>query len=90
MQQPLRYYSNNVSGTLTLLSVMVEFGCKKIVFSSSATVYGSPDSVPIPESAALRPTSPYGHTKYFMEQIMADWGKSSCCIEAFRVNKLTC
>ena len=71
---PLDYYQNNVGGTLVLLSCMKKYGCHKLVFSSSATVYGTPEYVPIPETASVGPSSPYGHSKLIMEQIMSDWG----------------
>ena len=69
---PLKYYQNNITGTLNLLEVMQEFHCKKIVFSSSATVYGDPASVPIKENFPLHTTNPYGTTKLFIEQILTD------------------
>lgn len=71
--QPLRYYENNVSGTLSLCQVMQKYGCKNIVFSSSATVYGEPKVVPITEEAEKGElTNPYGRTKAMMEQILQD------------------
>lgn len=70
--QPLRYYHNNVTGTLVLCEVMMEFGVKNLVFSSSATVYGDPDEVPITEDFPLFATNPYGHSKLMMEQILTD------------------
>ncbi|MEX1056949.1 MAG: UDP-glucose 4-epimerase GalE, partial [Natronospirillum sp.] len=73
---PLTYYQNNVAGTLTLLEAMTEAGCQHIVFSSSATVYGDPDSVPIPETAPLRATNPYGQTKLMIEEILRDVAKA--------------
>lgn len=69
---PLRYYHNNVAGTLVLCEVMQEYGVKKMVFSSSATVYGVPESVPIKEDAPLAPVNPYGRTKLMIEQILQD------------------
>jgi UDP-glucose 4-epimerase len=69
---PLAYYSNNVGGTVTLCQVMQEHGVKKIVFSSSATVYGNPDSVPIKEDFPLKPVNPYGRTKFMIEEILRD------------------
>ena len=69
---PLRYYHNNVTGTLILLEVMKEFGVKTIVFSSSATVYGDPQKVPITEDFPLSPTNPYGRTKFMIEEILRD------------------
>jgi UDP-glucose 4-epimerase len=69
---PLRYYQNNVTGTLVLCKVMAEHNVKDLVFSSSATVYGDPRSVPIAEDAPLRPTNPYGRTKWMIEEILRD------------------
>ena len=70
--EPLRYYENNVVGTVVLLDVMREAGVRDLVFSSSATVYGDPEAVPIVESAPLRGTNPYGRTKLFIEEILRD------------------
>lgn len=71
--KPLEYYDNNVYGTLTLLHVMREFAVKRIVFSSSATVYGDPASVPIREDFPTGgTTNPYGTSKYMVERILAD------------------
>ncbi|PTT18110.1 UDP-glucose 4-epimerase GalE [Acidovorax sp. HMWF029] len=70
--EPLRYYDNNVSGTITLLSAMREAGVRTLVFSSSATVYGDPATVPVREDFPLSATNPYGHTKLMMEQVLAD------------------
>lgn len=72
VQQPLRYYQNNVAGTLNLLNVMDKFDCKRLVFSSSATVYGAPSSVPITESFPLNATNPYGQSKLMIEDILRD------------------
>ena len=72
-QIPLSYYEENVSSTLNLLKVMDKFGCKIIVFSSSATVYGLPDYLPFDEAHPLKPINPYGRTKYFNEEIIRDW-----------------
>ncbi|MBE7042394.1 MAG: UDP-glucose 4-epimerase GalE [Ruminococcaceae bacterium] len=69
---PIRYYENNIGSTLTLCQVMSEYGVKKIVFSSSATVYGDPASVPIREDFPLHTTNPYGSTKLMIEQILQD------------------
>ena len=69
---PLRYYHNNITGTLNLLDIMSKHGAKKIVFSSSATVYGKPKSVPIREDADLYTTNPYGETKLMIERILSD------------------
>lgn len=70
--KPLLYYHNNITGTLNLCDVMAKHGVKRMVFSSSATVYGSPKSVPIDESFPLSTTNPYGSTKLMIEQIMRD------------------
>ena len=72
VQKPLLYYRNNLDTTLTLCEVMREYGCKKIVFSSSATVYGSPQSLPIKEDFPLSTTNPYGSTKLYIEGILRD------------------
>ena len=71
--KPIEYYRNNLDTTLTLLEVMREFGVKKIVFSSSATVYGMPEVVPLHEELPTKGcTNPYGWTKYMIEQILRD------------------
>jgi len=70
--KPLMYYRNNLDSTLTLLEVMNEYGVKKIVFSSSATVYGDPEELPIKENARLKTTNPYGTTKLYIEGILKD------------------
>ncbi len=70
--KPLSYYRNNLDSTLTLLEVMKQFGVNIIVFSSSATVYGFPEKVPVDETAKTWCTNPYGWTKYMSEQIMRD------------------
>ena len=72
VQKPLEYYSNNVAGTLTLCDVMRRNGVKKIVFSSSATVYGNPESVPVTEEFPRSATNPYGMTKLMIEDILRD------------------
>lgn len=69
---PLRYYHNNITGTLVLCEVMQKYGVKKLVFSSSATVYGNPESVPISEDFPLSATNPYGRTKLMIEDILRD------------------
>ncbi len=71
-QLPLQYYQNNVAGTLDLAEVMAEFGVWKLIFSSSATVYGDPVSVPIDESFATSATNPYGRSKLMVEDILRD------------------
>ena len=72
-EQPLIYYDNNVTGTLHLLKAMDASGCKQIIFSSSATVYGTPHYLPYDESHPIQPVNPYGRTKYFIEEIIKDW-----------------
>lgn len=72
VQKPIEYYHNNITGTLILLDVMRKYNCKKIVFSSSATVYGTPKTVPIKEDFPLSTTNPYGSTKLMIEQILRD------------------
>jgi UDP-glucose 4-epimerase len=71
---PLEYYRVNVGGSLTLMRTMEATGCHRIVFSSSATVYGEPDIVPTPEDHPLRPANPYGQSKRMVEQMITDWG----------------
>ncbi len=73
---PLKYYENNISGTVNLLQVMDKFGVKKIIFSSSATVYGTPEKLPLDENCHLSTTNPYGATKLMMENIMTDVWKA--------------
>jgi UDP-glucose 4-epimerase len=70
--KPILYYENNVVGTLRLLEAMKEASCKTIIFSSSATVYGDPQNLPIKESESLKPTNPYGQTKFMIEEILRD------------------
>lgn len=72
-EQPLRYFENNIGGTIALMQAMEAHGVHRLVFSSSATVYGQPDSVPVKEDAPLRVTNPYGRTKLVMEQLIQDW-----------------
>ncbi|MDU3154047.1 MAG: UDP-glucose 4-epimerase GalE, partial [Anaerococcus hydrogenalis] len=88
VKKPLEYYHNNITGTLSLLKIMKKYSCKNIIFSSSATVYGDPESVPITEDFPKGTcpitedfpkgtcTNPYGWTKSMMEQIMTDLQKS--------------
>ena len=70
VQQPGRYFANNISGAITLLNAMVAFGVERFVFSSSAAVYGNPESVPIPEDAPMHPVNPYGETKAAVERLL--------------------
>ena len=72
-EKPVEYYNNNLYGTLALVGAMKEYGCKKIVFSSSATVYGTPERLPLDETCAVGgTTNPYGTSKYFQEIILKD------------------
>src|SRR5690606_12823443 len=71
-ERPLDYFDNNISGTIHLLQAMQQAGVKRLVFSSSATVYGDPACVPVREDAALCSTNPYGRTKLVMEQLIGD------------------
>ncbi|GGC99782.1 UDP-glucose 4-epimerase GalE [Vreelandella lutescens] len=73
---PVRYYDNNVTGTISLLKAMVANELKKLVFSSSATVYGTPEKLPIPEVAPTSTTNPYGQSKLMVEKILSDVAKS--------------
>lgn len=73
VQKPLAYYKNNISGSLNLCELMNEYGCKRIIFSSSATVYGAPKTVPITEDFPLSTTNPYGSTKLMLERIFSDF-----------------
>ena len=70
--EPLRYWDVNVAGSRELLAAMAAHGCRTLVFSSSATLYGYPDTVPIPESAPVCPINPYGHTKAAVERMLSD------------------
>lgn len=72
VEKPLEYYQNNIGSTLSLLEVMKEKNCKNIIFSSSATVYGTPEKLPITEDMPLSTTNPYGSTKLMIEMILKD------------------
>jgi len=72
VEQPLKYYDNNVHGSTVLCEVMAAHGCKSIIFSSSATVYGDPHTTPILENFPLSATNPYGRSKLFVEEILRD------------------
>ena len=72
VSKPLMYYRNNIDSTLSLLELMVKYEVKKLVFSSSATVYGDPEELPIKETAKLSVTNPYGATKLYIEGILKD------------------
>jgi UDP-glucose 4-epimerase len=76
VDQPLMYFENNVVGSVTLLQALGDADVKRIVFSSSATVYGDPESVPIDESARLSATNPYGRSKLMVEEIINDLARS--------------
>jgi UDP-glucose 4-epimerase len=76
VREPLAYFENNVGGTVTLLQALAEAGVKRFLFSSSATVYGDPEEVPIRETARLSVTNPYGRSKLMVEQMLEDLGKS--------------
>lgn len=72
VREPLAYYDNNVTGTIALAAAMASAGVRRLVFSSSATVYGDPERLPITEDARTAPTNPYGRTKWMMEQVLTD------------------
>jgi len=72
VQRPIKYYHNNTSSTLNLLAAMKHHGVDKLIFSSTAAVYGEPEDIPILEENPTHPTSPYGHSKLFVEQILQD------------------
>lgn len=77
VENPLLYYTNNVGGTLALCRVMARFACRKMIFSSSATVYGDNNPIPFVEGMPLSAINPYGATKLMVEQILTDFAKSS-------------
>jgi len=70
--EPLKYFNNNITGTINLLMTMRKYNCKKIIFSSSATVYGTAEIMPLDEDSPLGITNPYGRTKLVIEEIMRD------------------
>lgn len=72
VNKPLMYYDNNVAKTFTMFRAMLDAGVKRFIFSSSAAVYGTPEEVPISEDSRLHPESPYGKTKYFIEEVLRD------------------
>ena len=76
VEKPLLYYANNVGGTVELLEAMARHSVRRMVFSSSATVYGEPRELPIPESHRLAPANPYGKTKLIIEHLLADFAVS--------------
>lgn len=87
VQEPLKYYSNNVSNTVNLLQIMKEFNVKKFIFSSSAAVYGNPKKIPITEDMPEIPSNPYGETKLIVEKILkyadAAYGLKSVSLRYF-------
>lgn len=82
---PLEYYRVNVGGSLLVFAELGHIGCNRLVFSSSATVYGDPDQVPIPETHALRPTNPYGQSKRMVEAVIEDWGRANPALAAINL-----
>ena len=88
---PLTYYSNNVVATISLLQIMSEYDCSRLVYSSSATVYGTPPQIPIPETTRMKADSPYGTTKIMCEQIIEDLcrGGWSCVARCLTLARLT-
>ncbi|MBE0465754.1 MAG: UDP-glucose 4-epimerase GalE [Candidatus Desulforudis sp.] len=74
--EPLKYYVNNVAGTLNLLEAMRRHGCGRLIYSSSAAVYGIPRVIPVPEEAPPAPVNPYGHTKAMLEQVLRDMARA--------------
>ncbi len=84
---PLKYYENNVINTLQLLKAMVESRVKKIIFSSSAAIFGLPNEIPVKETQPTQPINPYGKTKLMVENILQDFDKAydmkSCCLRYF-------
>ncbi|TWH79367.1 UDP-glucose 4-epimerase GalE [Sedimentibacter saalensis] len=70
--QPLKYFNNNITGTINLLMIMQKYNCKKIIFSSSATVYGTTQEMPLTENSPLGVTNPYGRTKLVIEEMLRD------------------
>ena len=79
---PVEYYRVNVAGSIALMQAMQKVGCLRLVFSSSATVYGEPQQNPIPEDHPLAPTNPYGHSKHMVEQMITDWGHADAGLAA--------
>ena len=77
VEQPLAYYSNNVGSTIGVVEAMIEHGVSRLVFSSSCTVYGEPDEVPVTETSPTRTANPYGATKLVCEQLLADVAAAS-------------
>ena len=84
VEQPLTYYENNVAGSVELLKAMDAHDCRKIVFSSSATVYGTPQYLPLDEDHPVAPVNPYGQTKLMVENILKDWAQDGRSATALR------
>jgi UDP-glucose 4-epimerase len=84
VEQPLTYYENNVAGSVALLKAMDAHACTKIVFSSSATVYGDPQYLPLDEDHPVAPVNPYGQTKLMVENILNDWAQDGRSATALR------
>ncbi|NVK84813.1 MAG: UDP-glucose 4-epimerase GalE [Cytophagia bacterium] len=83
VEKPLEYYKNNVSGLVTVLEAMSQYGCENLVFSSSCTVYGQPDELPVTEQSPKKPAnSPYGNTKQIGEEIIEDTVKSGAMLKS--------
>lgn len=76
VQNPKKYFLNNLVNSINLLDIMLDHGCKKIVFSSSAAVYGNPKTVPITEDAETKPVNPYGESKLMFEKVLEDYRKA--------------
>jgi UDP-glucose-4-epimerase GalE len=76
VEQPSKYYANNVAATLVLLDAMREAGCSRLIFSSTCATYGEPEILPIPESHPQRPINPYGRSKWMVEQILGDYERA--------------
>ncbi len=87
VENPLKYYRNNVAEPLTMLEVMRDHGCGQIVFSSTCATYGEPEAIPITEANPQNPISPYGRSKLMLERVLADcgtaWGLRSVCLRYF-------
>ncbi len=77
VEKPLEYYNNNVNGLINLLSVIKDFDVKRFIFSSSCSIYGTPNTTPVNELTLISPESPYAKTKYFCEEIIKDFSKAS-------------
>ncbi len=85
MENPLEYYRVNVGGSVALFQEMAKIGCNRLVFSSSATVYGDPEHLPIDEDHPYRPTNPYGQSKRMVEEVIEDWGRANPALSAINL-----